>query len=743
MFTCTGYTGTETLTDFQALIRLSENRYGFRYADCADSERGSDIWFSDAGGTVLPHEIDTWNTSGASDVWVKIPALTRGTKVVMHYGETRTTEQIAASSANVWEGFIGVWHMGGASGDEVERDATGNGLDATPDTNSTNAGDTSIMTADSDGIVGGSRVNTTSAAKGNALKVPDFSARITEFNTFSIGGWFHASFLQTGGALRFFCSRAATSKSSAVYNGWDITTADGSHPPSGVTATIYANNYMGRVTSGETSETVMTVDPVELDDGHFNRWMHLYVTFNRGNVKVYVDGREINSAMVGTNTVSDTGFWIGRFGNRASPFVGRYDELRMYDGVQSADRIKADYDTMTSPFTFFTAENPPVGRFIEFTCSGYSGMEALADFQALIRLSEGANGFSYHDCLDVRRGSDVWFVDAGGNVLPHEIDTWDMAGDSYIWVKVSALTRGAKIVMRYGLARTAEQIAASSANVWGGFVGVWHMGKATRSLPEPDASGNGMDAATSESSLSGYTGNTAAMVANADGMVGGSRVNTTSDKIGNSLKVPSYNGKLDDFNVFAVSGWFYQTAQNSSGVRRLFCSRAATTDKTNGAKVYNGWELTSPDPGAIPSGVTDTGSTYMDCYVARVTSGKTSSFTKFEAPTKAQNVVNRWVHYCVVFDGAAMKAYVDGALVNEGTITDELVAASGNGFWIGRFGNRANPFVGRYDEIRMYNGVQSADRVKADYDTASAPGAFFAVTGHGRFPKPGLMIIVK
>jgi len=243
--------------------------------------------------------------------------------------------------------------------------------------------------------------------------------------------------------------------------------------------------------------------------------------------------------------------------------------------------------------------------------------------------------------------------------------------------------------------------------------------------------------------ITGYTGNAATMVANADGMVGGSRVNTTSDKIGNALKVPSYNGKLDDFNVFAVSGWFYQTEANSGGVRRLFCSRAATTDAKTGAQKYNGWELTSPDSGAIPSGVTDTGSTYMNCYVARVTSGKTSSFTTFEAATKVQNVVNRWVHYCVVFDGAAMKAYVDGALVNEGTITDELVAANGNGFWIGRFGNRANPFVGRYDEIRMYNGVQSADRVKADYDTASAPGAFFAVTGHGRFPKPGLMIIVK
>ena len=75
-----------------------------------------------------------------------------------------------------------------------------------------------------------------------------------------------------------------------------------------------------------------------------------------------------------------------------------------------------------------------------------------------------------------------------------------------------------------------------------------------------------------------------------------------------------------------------------------------------------------------------------------------------------------------------MKAYVDGVMVNDGTITDDLVTANNNGFWIGRFGNRANPFIGKYDEVRMYNGVQSADRVKADYDTVTAPSAFFAAT---------------
>ena len=31
---CSGYTGTETLTDFQALIKLDEGRYGFSYEIC-------------------------------------------------------------------------------------------------------------------------------------------------------------------------------------------------------------------------------------------------------------------------------------------------------------------------------------------------------------------------------------------------------------------------------------------------------------------------------------------------------------------------------------------------------------------------------------------------------------------------------------------------------------------------------------------------------------------------------------
>ena len=356
-------------------------------------------------------------------------------------------------------------------------------------------------------------------------------------------------------------------------------------------------------------------------------------------------------------------------------------------------------------------------------CTGYTGTTTLTDFQTLVRLNDGTYGFHYADCA-TNDGTDVWFSSdpEGNNVLEREIDTWNTSGESFVWVKIPTVTPVSQgitsITMHWGDASKAQ--SAANTAVWSGYVGVWHMGKASGAADELDATGNGLDATPHASTFNNNNGNTALMVAVADGVIGGCRTNTTESTIGNALKVPSYKNKLNDFNTFTISGWFYQTA-SLPNTYRLFCSRAATTGSST---VYNGWELTSPDASKKPSGVTDADTVYRDCYVARVTSGKTSNFTTFQAATKVENLVNRWAHYCVTFEGTSMKAYVDGVKVNEGTITDTLPTANDNGFWIGRFGNRANPFIGKYDEVRMYNGVLSADRVKADYDTINAPNTF-------------------
>ena len=196
VLTCSGYTGTTTLTDFQALVKLSDGVNGFRYADCATND-GTDLWFTDSSGNLIPHEVDTWNTAGDSFVWVKIPTLTPASagfaRITMHWGEARTAEQTCVTK-DTWNGFVGVWHMGAASGTAAEPDVTGNGLDAVP-TVANGSCNLSQMTASADGVVGGSRVNQTSTGDNNTpgLKVPDYTSKITDRTKFSVGGWFRAT----------------------------------------------------------------------------------------------------------------------------------------------------------------------------------------------------------------------------------------------------------------------------------------------------------------------------------------------------------------------------------------------------------------------------------------------------------------------------------------------------------------------------------------------------------------------
>ena len=83
--TFSGYEGAETLTNFPALIRLAEGTGGFSYADCA-SQQGRDVRFSLGDGRELPSEVVSWNPSGTSEFYVRIPELTASTRIMVFWG---------------------------------------------------------------------------------------------------------------------------------------------------------------------------------------------------------------------------------------------------------------------------------------------------------------------------------------------------------------------------------------------------------------------------------------------------------------------------------------------------------------------------------------------------------------------------------------------------------------------------------------------------------------------------------
>ena len=130
-FAVAGYAGASTLSGFPVLVRIAENSpSGFSYDDLQSKSTGADIAFVDMDGNGIPFEIDTWNTSGTSLIWVRLPSMTNGTEFVMCWGSVTSGKTVCP--ANPWSDFTGVWHMGDP-GDGVTNvcDSTANRLDGT------------------------------------------------------------------------------------------------------------------------------------------------------------------------------------------------------------------------------------------------------------------------------------------------------------------------------------------------------------------------------------------------------------------------------------------------------------------------------------------------------------------------------------------------------------------------------------------------------------------------------------
>jgi len=108
---------------------------------------------------------------------------------------------------------------------------------------------------------------------------------------------------------------------------------------------------------------------------------------------------------------------------------------------------------------------------------GYDSKTPLKDFPALVVLDEKITGFRYAD-FAARDGSDLRLSDIYGSELAFEIETWDAAGQSFVWVKVPLLEGPhTAIFAHWG---NPDEVGPGGANpagsVWSAdYAGVWHM----------------------------------------------------------------------------------------------------------------------------------------------------------------------------------------------------------------------------------------------------------------------------
>lgn len=330
-FTTSGYQGSGPLANFPVLVKLSTAIEGFDYADFGAT---TNLVFKDSGDNVIPYEVDTWNTSGASLVWVKVPSLTSATTFTMYYcgsDDTVNNPSTTWTAAN----YVGVWHMDETSGPVA--DATGHGLTATP------MGDASVSVrySGTDAPIGHARQTGTSSAKGY-LTIADNNL-LDVGDTFTMSGWVYFTDIQSGKAERIFSRKGTYSDQ----NGWEIEMNAGSDNAFSARGSHKDNGKSDGGAAGCTGNFKPSLK---------NKWTHVALIYNGAQLTVCSNGYEIATGTISAVQDNDMNLSIGcnATGSEAGYFHGFFDECRLLDAVASADWIAAEYATVASA-TFVTA----------------------------------------------------------------------------------------------------------------------------------------------------------------------------------------------------------------------------------------------------------------------------------------------------------------------------------------------------------------------------------------------------
>lgn len=320
----------EALKDFPVLISLSANRFNHEAAKAS----GEDLRFVDPDGTVLAHEIESWNPLGTSQVWVRVPQIDQGSTedfIWMYYGKEAADS--VESPSEVWsDEYQAVWHLGGDPS-ATTSDSTGNG-------NHGSAG--GAMTADNmvPGQIGGA---VSFSGDGEWIEVPHSDSLDITGDKLTLSAWVYMS----GPQLRdtgVIVKAEPPAGEVRIYN-YQI----------GVQSDHQANFRVARSPDGlGGQETYLTHDR-ELIAG---TWYYLTGVYDGALATVSVDAQVGQSESAEAPILSTTApLMIGRRGVEDDRFfVGYIDEARVSTVARSDAWLRAQYQSMTDELVAFGAE---------------------------------------------------------------------------------------------------------------------------------------------------------------------------------------------------------------------------------------------------------------------------------------------------------------------------------------------------------------------------------------------------
>ena len=353
--------------------------------------------------------------------------------------------------------------------------------------------------------------------------------------------------------------------------------------------------------------------------------------------------------------------------------------------------------------------------------AGYTGTETLANFPVLVRISTSLGDFQYSR-LRSQKGGDLAFFAADGTKLASEVDTWDNAGTSLVWVRLPSMAQGTQFYMCY---RLTDELAAldtmvDNPNPWGDYVGVWHLNEAGGTgTTIPDSTANALDGTVAANNG----------VVASDGKIGRARRiakdNNHAPGIIVDVKSDTAKKAVADSLGTDFHASFWMRTQGNVSYSYLLGRRKGDYGYSWGVQFH---ESNPPPKVRMFSGGQDKTGGSQDAF-------KAGECVLTDAGVGTTLANSAWKKVDVIWKDqtnggvAAYDFYIDGVFVESKNFVFHVNLEENANIGIGcstqdsygdspatKKGRRLN---GDMDEVRLRPGIVSADWIKADYDTVN------------------------
>nr|MCR5840283.1 DUF2341 domain-containing protein [Kiritimatiellia bacterium] len=354
------------LANFPVLVRISEydenagtGIQGFSYDDCL-KPNGGDLRFADENGALLDSEVEVWNPQGESLVWVKVPTLTKGTRITGYYGWLLAPP---LNPTEVWdENYVGVWHMDEDNEATMLADSTSNARSFVRSPSYPNG-----MTNGVSGVAGSSVKFNGGDSKGQ-YAISDSDGSLDGFDAITVEVWtWQNDHDATENSKRRYILRKHDDGGTMA---WNLQETGGNATPSD------NGKYLFQFYNSSDALKEILIDGSWAKPSRAD-WNHSVSAWDGGTGvrNSYLNGSQLSSYSASDSfkgrlrqvATASAKLCLGNIYGGSSQFPGKLDEVRISKVARSSEWIKATYDTIKDNATFTSygvAQENAKGGFI-------------------------------------------------------------------------------------------------------------------------------------------------------------------------------------------------------------------------------------------------------------------------------------------------------------------------------------------------------------------------------------------